>query len=249
MGLDPRRYNAIAPKLFRRAAPMSINLQQFISDESGRGQVPGDVPLPSEAGGTRRLFAASSCTSPRRCGPAVVNLRHGRGRRGGSGSGVLFTPDGFLLTNHHVVAGHRARPRPPERRPGAARPASSAPIPWTDLAVVQAEAPALPHRRPSATRRSCASASSSSPSAARSASNRPSRPASSAPGPHAAQHHRPSGRQRHPDRCRPEPRQQRRPAGRQPAARSSASTPPSSSRPRASASPSRSTWPSTSCRS
>src|SRR5262245_1875328 len=37
--------------------------------------------------------------------PAVVNLRSGQGRRQGSGSGVLFAPDGFLLTNHHVVQG------------------------------------------------------------------------------------------------------------------------------------------------
>src|SRR5438132_6072815 len=36
--------------------------------------------------------------------PAVVNLQ-GESRRSGSGSGVLFTPDGFLLTNHHVVRG------------------------------------------------------------------------------------------------------------------------------------------------
>jgi S1-C subfamily serine protease len=76
--------------------------------------------------------------------PAVVNLRAGQGRARGSGSGILFTPDGFLLTNHHVVQGsERVRVRLGDGEELAGRVVGN--DPWTDLAVVQAVGDALPH--------------------------------------------------------------------------------------------------------
>ena len=81
-------------------------------------------------------------------GPAVVNLRAEAqpdgARGGGSGSGFLFTPDGFLLTNHHVVRGaSRVRVRLNDGREVAGRVVGA--DPWTDVAVVQADASGLPH--------------------------------------------------------------------------------------------------------
>src|SRR5262249_34515309 len=76
--------------------------------------------------------------------PAVVNLRGGRGRQEGSGSGILFTPDGFLLTNNHVIQGkQRVRVRLGDGRELAGQVIGA--DPWTDLAVVQAEESHLPH--------------------------------------------------------------------------------------------------------
>ncbi|HEV3118414.1 MAG TPA: trypsin-like peptidase domain-containing protein, partial [Gemmataceae bacterium] len=66
------------------------------------------------------------------------------GRAEGSGSGILFTPDGFLLTNHHVVQGsERVRIRLGEGGEFEGRVVGA--DPWTDLAVVQANASALPY--------------------------------------------------------------------------------------------------------
>ena len=76
--------------------------------------------------------------------PAVVNLRVGGGRHGGSGSGVLFTPDGFLLTNAHVVQKFTsARIRMSDGQEIEGRIVGS--DPWTDLAIVQAQGNKLPH--------------------------------------------------------------------------------------------------------
>src|SRR5262245_926883 len=79
--------------------------RHFISDGGSSSDVPDPTgPDPDEQ---EALDAYSSVVVrvAERLRPAVVNLRAGRGRRQGSGSGVLFTPDGFLLTNHHVVQG------------------------------------------------------------------------------------------------------------------------------------------------
>jgi S1-C subfamily serine protease len=122
---------------------MSRFWQHFISNGPGPayGPPPPD-PHPEE----REALDAYSrvvVTVAENLRPAVVNLRPGGGR-GGEGSGLLFTPDGFLLTNHHVVRGsRRARVRLADGRdlPGRVVGAD----PWTDIAVVQAEASGLPH--------------------------------------------------------------------------------------------------------
>jgi S1-C subfamily serine protease len=76
--------------------------------------------------------------------PAVVNLRVGRGRNGSGGSGVLFTPDGFLLTNAHVVRDFPAvRIRLSDGQEIDGRVVGR--DPWTDLAIVQAQGNKLPH--------------------------------------------------------------------------------------------------------
>ena len=75
---------------------------------------------------------ASSPPWPSGSAPSVANLRVTRRTRGGrmpsgGGSAVVLTPDGFLLSNAHVVAGpRRRRARVVRRRARAAASRSSA---------------------------------------------------------------------------------------------------------------------------
>jgi S1-C subfamily serine protease len=120
--------------------------QQLISAGSGPGPSAGPAgPLPDEAEALD-AFSRVVITVADALRPAVVNLRGERGRRGGSGSGILFTPDGFLLTNHHVVHGSpQLRVRLSDGREFAGRLVGA--DPWTDLAVVQADGSGLPYAR------------------------------------------------------------------------------------------------------
>jgi S1-C subfamily serine protease len=120
--------------------------QHFINN--GDGPVSGAAPFEPSPEENEALDAYSRVVVrvAESLRPAVVNLRAGRGRGQGSGSGILFTPDGFLLTNAHVVRSQeRLRVRLSDGRDLSGRLVGA--DPWTDLAVVQAEALGLPHAR------------------------------------------------------------------------------------------------------
>jgi S1-C subfamily serine protease len=122
---------------------MSRFWQHFISnDNRDSSPVSPSDPLPQEQ---EALDAYSQVVVKvaQALQPAVANLRSGK-RGEGSGSGVVFTPDGFLLTNHHVVQGNRrVRVRLNDGRDIGGRVVGT--DPWTDLAVVQAEGESLPY--------------------------------------------------------------------------------------------------------
>jgi S1-C subfamily serine protease len=134
---------------------MSGRRFEFIDDDSSSGLPIGDrIPSANRANSNNPdaealdAFSSVVVSVADRVMPTVVNIRAPRGQRGGSGSGVLFTPDGFLLTNHHVVQDQtHVRVRTSDGRDLAGHIVGA--DPWTDLAVVKADVPGddtkLPH--------------------------------------------------------------------------------------------------------
>jgi S1-C subfamily serine protease len=80
-----------------------------------------------------------------RVGQAVIAVEHRGGRGGGgAGSGFLLTPDGFALTNSHVVSG-AARLRAMTEEGDAVAADLIGDDPATDLALIRLAARDLPH--------------------------------------------------------------------------------------------------------
>ena len=81
-----------------------------------------------------------------RAGPSVVHVKARSGQRGGSGSGFVISPDGFVMTNHHVVQGaSRLTVQTSDGRETSADVVGNDPD--TDLAVLRINLPDLRHIR------------------------------------------------------------------------------------------------------
>jgi S1-C subfamily serine protease len=119
-----------------------------INDPDGKGETPDSrARSPSGKPADADLLDAYSqavIAVVRKVGPAVISILGRRGEdRGGAGSGFVLTPDGFALTNSHVVHGRRQlRAVTPEGDSLSADLIGDDPA--TDLALVRVAARDLP---------------------------------------------------------------------------------------------------------
>lgn len=119
----------------------------LVSDAPGERAQPGAQQPRDERDDGRLLDAYSQAVvgAVERVGPAVVGVRASRGDAAlGQGSGVLITPDGYALTNEHVVArGTHFEVALPDGQVLSADLVGTDPA--TDLALQRAGGSALPY--------------------------------------------------------------------------------------------------------
>jgi len=136
-------------------------VERFLAVRRGRSHAPlatmqpaPSFPDPMGANDPLLLDAYSQAVTAvvDRVAPSVAAVRVAdrSGAEGGHGSGFVFTSDGYLLTNSHVVRGGRAQARPGARYTVALGDGSESAAEWvgddpdTDLAVLRVTGNASP---------------------------------------------------------------------------------------------------------
>src|SRR4051794_24087137 len=104
--------------------------------------MPSALPFPESDPSLLDAYSEAVIGAVEQVGPAVVRVEI----KGGGGSGFLFTPDGFLLTNSHVVGrGGEVRVTLPDGRSSPAQVIGTDAI--TDVAVLRIGGDELPWAR------------------------------------------------------------------------------------------------------
>jgi S1-C subfamily serine protease len=115
---------------------------QLLSD-SLTGSFPKSAVTASDAD-LLDAYSQSVTSTVRDAGPAVVHIQSSSGKSGGTGSGFLISPDGFVMTNSHVVHGaEEVRAQTPDGRESRAYIIGDDPD--TDLAILRIDLPDLHH--------------------------------------------------------------------------------------------------------
>ena len=126
------------------------SIAELPTDPSPAGAFPADLPptgvRDDEEDGLLDSYSRAVSGAVARVGPAVVNVSvvgAVRTQRGpfevrGAGSGFFLAPDGYILTNHHVVDGAKQlEVSLPDGRSFAVEVVGA--DPWTDLAVMRVQ--------------------------------------------------------------------------------------------------------------